>query len=1046
MYVPEFNNSINSPGIINSDGTFDYTNTVIITNEGSTTANNINYNMGLGDFIDKGITFNQLVISKVSGPDVNINLNYNGITDSFLLMPNNSLASGETLILEVFYLISPFSSQSYSYFYQSNRTQTQGGLDGSDETTLRNKRRFSFVTWSDNLGNHLDRYYRLNSPTQIPSSSSQCSCSTLGMRFLYTYSSSTNKIISDTKTAPNGILEHEEITFQVTIRNTSESVQIQNLQLQDDLTSNCGSNIIYLSKPFIQNSTATVNPDLNPSFNGISDINIFNGSSGILKVDEIITIQFSVVFNETCKGVNTSFFSSVDPLGVSLNSSSSVSVNAFTDTDKDGVLNEVDIDDDNDTILDVLEYNGLNPLQDDDLDFIPNYRDIDYGVDANGDGIVDVFDFDNDGVPNHFDLDSDNDGILDIEEVSNIALDTNNGITANAVGANGFDNTLENNDTVYAEITYTILNTDLNGNPNYLDIDADGDGIVDNIEAQSTDNYISLNGSVSLTGINTAYPNGILPVDTENDGISDYIDTNSDNDIRDDYIEGWDINSDGIPETIAFNSDIDNDGLDDAFDTNNNLVNPTNGLVPTDFPNADNIDTIERDWREIIAIFVIIDNVSKIESEDFVFTITLVTKNNNSILIESASPIDINFSTINGTPDTDLYDVATSPFDFTGFTNTIFTIAPFTNKAKFTVISIEDTIYELVEFFTLNAVITSNNTLNAELNALGSILDNDAAPSITMNNSREDEGIDLTHTITLSNPSSTPILIDVKTNDNLATSPDDYMSILENLTIEGTIDPINANTDVSFTINSFLDNLNELEEETLNVIGVVTTSNTSNQDLIKTATILDIDPSPFVEINDLEVVEGNPLEFEIRLLNTNLEPMRNYLPINFVLETIDDTTSGNEDYKSISIATNIPALTFSKTQTIITLDDRLNEETETLFLQANVNTQNVSNTFASRGIGIIKDNDYPNLFSPNFDGKSDFFKISGIEEYPNFKLVIFNRLGNEVYNYSNNGNTNPLWWDGSHKGKPVPVGVYYYTLDFNDGITKPQTNFIQLIR
>ena len=98
------------------------------------------------------------------------------------------------------------------------------------------------------------------------------------------------------------------------------------------------------------------------------------------------------------------------------------------------------------------------------------------------------------------------------------------------------------------------------------------------------------------------------------------------------------------------------------------------------------------------------------------------------------------------------------------------------------------------------------------------------------------------------------------------------------------------------------------------------------------------------------------------------------------------------------------------------------------------------------GIGFIKDNDYPNLFSPNSDGKSDVFKISGIEDYPNFKLIIYNRLGNEVYNYSNNGLTNPIWWNGEFNGKPAPVGVYYYTLDFNDGITKPRTNFIQLIR
>jgi gliding motility-associated-like protein len=1047
LYVPEFDDSLSPDGTINSDGTYDYINTVIITNEGTSAANNINYNMGLGSFLNNGITFDQLIVSQVSGPDVLINTNYNGDTDTLLLLPNNSLAAGQKVVLEIFYLISPILSFNYSYFYQNKKSQTQGALDGFDETEPSIKRNYSFVIWSDSLGNHLDRYYEASSPTESVSSSLQCSCITASMRFLFTSSSSNNKIISAVNDAPNNILEHEEITFQITIKNTSESVQLGNLQLQDNLTSICGGNIVSFSTPFIQNSTAAIDPTLNINFNGTSDTNLFDGSSGILKADEIVTVQFSVVYVESCIGFNTSSFSATNPLNSAVNSSASVSVDASTDTDNDGVPNNNDIDDDNDTILDTLEYNGLNPLEDHDTDFIPNYRDIDFGADANGDGIVDIFDFDGDGVPNHFDLDSDNDGILDIVEAGNITADSsNNGRTNNTVGANGLDNTQENNDTTGATIIYTIPNTDLNGAPNYLDIDADGDGIVDNIEAQSTDSYIPTNGTVSAAGIDTAYPNGITPIDSENDTIYDYIDTNSDDDIRDDVIEGWDINSDGIAETLPSNLDADNDGLDDAFDTNNNAVNPTNGQVPTDFPNADDTDTPERDWREIIAIFVIIESISATEGEDLEFTISLVTKNDTTFLIESASPININFSTINGTDITSVYDVATSPFDYNGITNTTFTIPPFSDTAKFKITSLEDIIFELDELFTLIGVISSNNTLNTEIKGIGTIIDNDAAPSITMNNSREDEGIDLVHTIIISHPCSTPILIDMNTSDNLAISPDDYIAISENLTIEGTIDPNNANTQISFSIVSILDNLNELEEEILNVIGAVTTTNIGMQDLIKTATIIDVDPNPFVDIENVKAEEGNFLVFTVRLLNANLEPMQNYIPINFILETIDVTTNANEDYQSIVIFTNIPAYTSSIIQSVKTIDDRLNEDTEELLLQATTNLPNVSNSFSPSGIGFIIDNDYPNLFSPNSDGKSDVFKISGIEDYPNFKLIIYNRLGNEVYNYSNNGITNPIWWNGEFNGKPAPVGVYYYTLDFNDGSTKPRTNFIQLIR
>ena len=213
---------------------------------------------------------------------------------------------------------------------------------------------------------------------------------------------------------------------------------MKQLQLQDDLNAICGGNIISISTPFIQNSTATTNPVLNPSYNGISDVNFFDGTSGILEANETITIQFSVLFEEECVGSNTAEFTATDPLNNSANSTGIAAINVATDTDNDTITNQVDIDDDNDTITDIDEYNGLNPLDDHDGDFIPNYKDTDFNIDANNDGVVDIFDFDNDGIPNHFDLDSDNDGIFDIVEVGNGHLNNNSeGKTDMNVGANG---------------------------------------------------------------------------------------------------------------------------------------------------------------------------------------------------------------------------------------------------------------------------------------------------------------------------------------------------------------------------------------------------------------------------------------------------------------------------------------------------------------------------------------------------------------------------------------------------------------------------------
>ncbi|WP_405567899.1 cadherin-like domain-containing protein [Polaribacter sp. Asnod6-C07] len=1047
LYVPEFNNqTIDPPGLVNFDGTYDYVNTIILTNEGAVDAQNINFNMGLDDFRNR-VVFTEFLISQVSGPDVTVNTNYDGNNETTLLTPNNILPAGETVVLEIYYKIGPIDNGSYSYFNQTSLSQTQGNADGFDALSDANKSAFTFVSWSDGLGSHLDRYYFANSASASITSSLYCTCTIAGMRFIFDAESETDKRITNVVKVPDGILEHEEITYQITIENTSDSVQLDELQITDNLNSTCGGNILSVSTPTIFSSSATTTPNLNSNYDGVSDTNLFDGTSGLLKIGETITVEFTVLYSESCIGSNSASFTSNDPLDRQISSSNSTSVNASTDTDNDGIIDDFDLDDDNDTIADVLEYDGLNPLDDDDADFIPNYRDTDYGSDNNADGIVDIFDFDNDGVPNHFDLDSDNDGILDIVEAGNTSDDVSkNGRTNNNVGANGLDNSNETNDGSNATINYNLPNTDGTTNPDFLDIDADGDGIVDNIEAQLTNNYVTTRGVFTDAGIDTAYPNGLTPIDSENDNIPDYIDINSDDDIRDDIIEGWDTNSDGTAETVATNSDADNDGLDDAFDNNDSLLNPTNGQTPQSFPNFDNSDTPERDWREIIAIVVLIDDVSFSEGNEFVFTLRLVTKNDNSVLIESAFPITINFSTTNGTNLTGQYDAAIAPFDYFSVLNTVFTIPPLMNTEQFSTTTLEDNIYELTEFFTLNGTITSNNTINTNFSGIGTILDNDVAPDITMNNTQEDENVDLEHTIVISHPCSTPIEIEVNTSDDFAISPDDYSSFSDVLVIAGTIDENNANTEVSFTISSFLDNLNELELEPLDVVGIVQTNNVGIQDLTKTATIVDVDPNPLVVITNEETIEGKSLNFTINLLNDSDELMQNYLPINLNFITVDSTTTGNFDYESISEQVTIPAYSSTITQTVKTLNDNLNEDTETMYLQADLFSFNVANIAAPRGVGTIKDNDYPNLFSPNGDGKSDVFEISGIEDYPNFKLTIYNRQGNKIYNYSNNGNVNPLWWDGTYNGNPAPTGVYFYQLDFNDGESEPITKFIQLIR
>ena len=91
----------------------------------------------------------------------------------------------------------------------------------------------------------------------------------------------------------------------------------------------------------------------------------------------------------------------------------------------------------------------------------------------------------------------------------------------------------------------------------------------------------------------------------------------------------------------------------------------------------------------------------------------------------------------------------------------------------------------------------------------------------------------------------------------------------------------------------------------------------------------------------------------------------------------------------------------------------------------------------------------PDGFSPNGDGINEIFVINNIRTlYPNFTLEIFNRYGNILYK----GNANSLDWDGTSDkgiqigGNKLPVGVYFYVINFNDGSRKPLQGRVYLSR
>jgi gliding motility-associated-like protein len=70
----------------------------------------------------------------------------------------------------------------------------------------------------------------------------------------------------------------------------------------------------------------------------------------------------------------------------------------------------------------------------------------------------------------------------------------------------------------------------------------------------------------------------------------------------------------------------------------------------------------------------------------------------------------------------------------------------------------------------------------------------------------------------------------------------------------------------------------------------------------------------------------------------------------------------------------------------------------------------------------------PNIFTPNGDGKNDFFKLIKKGEVNIKEMRIYNRWGEMVHNDPNTP------WDGNFKGQPQPSGTYLVYVFY----TKPE--------
>jgi len=747
------------------------------------------------------------------------------------------------------------------------------------------------------------------------------------------------------------------------------------------------------------------------------------------------------------------------------------------DLDGDGEPNHQDLDADGDGIFDVNEggFADLDANDDGVIDGIP----ADFGTNGLFDGLEDAVDS---GVINYTPLDTDNDGIINVLDVDddNDGIDTENenpvssggpGDPANAQDTDGdsvpdYLDIDDDNDGILTATEGSTANDDTDSFPNYLDQDSDGDGISDNVEGQTTADYIAPTGlDTDNDGLDDAYDlfddltvndsdnndgmiNGLQAGDVDSDsgisgadGIPDYLDDDSDGDGVPDSIEGHDLDNDGIQDNFP-TTDSDNDGLNDAYDGSIGDFGDPNGLIVSTDPATDLPDT---DSTEDV----------NFRDED-----------------DDGDGLDTQFEDLDNDG-----DFANDDTDGNGIPN------------------------YLDNDDDGDGILTADEDLDGDGDPRNDDTDNDGIPNYLDDDDDNDgiatvdEGTDDT------DGDGRPNYLDIDDDgDGIMTinetdSDEDSDGIPNYLDLDsdadGIPDNVEGQTTGGYVLPTGLDDDNDGLDNAYDIVATNTLENyeeSNGIDAIDTDADGDADYLDDDSDGDFvpDSVEGHDFDADG---NPDVEPSGEDLDQDGLDDAYDSTGGLTGDYSDpngLTVVTDPAADLPNRDQTlfdelVVTIGTGANsfvqpdaevdyrdddddgdgiltnaqgengEDTDSDGDPRNDNCNGPPDNNSPNYLDPVPCNFIPSGFSPNGDNLNEVFIVNGLERFRNFTMEVYDRWGNAVYEYDNNGRTDPEWWDGLStgsrtikKGELVPAGTYYYVIEYNEAGREPIAGWVYI--
>jgi ribosomal protein L35AE/L33A len=385
----------------------------------------------------------------------------------------------------------------------------------------------------------------------------------------------------------------------------------------------------------------------------------------------------------------------------------------------------------------------------------------------------------------------------------------------------------------------------------------------------------------------------------------------------------------GSATTRTVTVSVNGDTLDEPNETFQ--VN-LSGAVNATIADSQGIGTITDDDLPGITINDVTVTEGNAGTVNAVFTVSLSSA--------SAVPVQVSYVTANAT--------ATAPADYTAIGTTTLTFNPTVTTQTVTVPIVGDTLDEANETFQVN-LSGPVNAMIVDSQGIGTITDNDAAPSLAINNVTVTEGntgsVTATFTVTLSAVSGQTVTVNYATANATATAPADYTSA------SGSVSFAPGTTTSTFAVAVIGDTLDETNETfQANLTGPVNATIADTQGI---GTITDNDPTPSLVINNVTVTEGNTGTVSAVFTVTLSAASGQTVTVNYA--TANGTASSASDYITTSGTLTFAASATTQTITVPVRGDTLVEANETFV----VNLSGASNaTIAdTQGVGTITNND-----------------------------------------------------------------------------------------